>query len=642
MSRDKRPEKPLWVQLRDTHGRDLPSSVPFSTLLAAHPSLRSKSARELSDALGISLREADRAIHGYMVDAFPAELVPNAPGSSVDDRVALAGRPGPPGWVSGKGVASRVDVGHAGHRSCRDRFASASGINDEFRGVLPLGWAYRMPLREVVRDGSGAIVSLGAPTAFDAQVATILRGEVPESPDVPGLPRADVVRAFAVAMGGSAMIHTEPDGGFGFQVGGLPPSELTAGARGVVEDVGTWPGPQPGEVFPWDAIRTAYAAFRWYGVLPGDSEGPPVADWSSGDRVSRQRYVFWYLLADDGAWNKAVQVQGYSEEKKAWILPSKWGESIQVYVWRPTESQFVGEWTTFFSWDRWNNENKGQIMGVAVWVAALAVTVATLGAGAGALAAAATFQAAMFALQKLYGAIAAGDAAKAVAATAELGTSLNNASDKGDFLGAMKQNNPGLAKFTEAVAAPFAKVYQAAGGAAATVQSVWDQAGALRRALPAVDGATWGAAANAVGGAGPGALAWLQMARLPSSSEVASELWTNAPPWAKDLVAMGTALAATEQAQEADRFARSSVLQLQGGGGGGGGGGMMMMMRQPVAQPAVIQVREKVRAIWSSVPPRPVPAGEVKLAEGQPPPGGGGGVVILVVAAAAAAFLLLK
>ena len=645
MQGDKTPAKPLWALLRDTHGREQAGTVVLSAVLAAHPELRSKAPAELAEVLNVSPLEAERAIAGYVLDALPAELNPRGHGGSVDDRLTAAGRAAPPGWVSGRGSRSRVDVGHVGHPheagapACRERFAfkrDASGLNDEFRGVLPLGWAYRMPLRGVVRDGSGAFVSLDAPTAYDALCATILRGPIPASPDVPGLPAASHVRAFCFAMGGASLIHTEPDGGFGFQIGGLPPEQLTASARGVVEDAGTWPDPQPGEVFPWDAIREAFAAFNWYGPLSADTEGPPGSwDWASADRVTRQRYVFWYLRADDGAWNKAVQVQGWSDEKKAWVLPSKWGESIQVWVWRPTESQFVGEWKTFFSWDRWNNENKGQIMGVAIWVAAIALTVGTLGAGAGALAGAATFQAAMYALKRLYDAIGAGDAAAAVKATAELGATLNAASDKGDFLGAMKANNPGLAHFAESVAAPFAAVYQAAGGALATVQSVWDQAEALRKSLPKVDGATWASAANAIGGAGPGALAWLQMARLPSSSDVAGQVWENAPPWARDLVAMGTALTATEQAQAADASIRSSVMF--GGGGGRSasfqGGGMMQLSHVAA---------EATRAIWSAVAPPAAEPGALVLTPVQGASGGAGAGVVVAAAAAAAWFFFLK
>jgi len=634
MTHDKRPAKPLWAQLRDTHGRDLASSVPLSALLAAHPALRSKGAPELAEALGLSVAEAESAIVGYVRDAVPLELRAHAPGSSVDRLLTLAGRPAPPGWVRGAGLRSRVERSEAG-----------SAIGD-FSGTRPLslGFFYKLPFRGVMgsdAQGYPAPVSVDPPTAYDALVATILRSEVPPDPNDPGLPHPDYLRAFCVAMGGSCMTGTNPGGGMlplPFHPGAIDPSLLRESARGVVEDVGSWPRLQPGEAIYDAATRKAYEAFRWYGVLSGDTEGPPGAwGWSDSDRVSRMRYVFWYQQdPGDYAWNKCVQVQGFSEAQQAWILPSKSGEAVWVWYWRPTDSQFVGEWRQFFNFDRWNVENKGEYMAVAVWVAAAALTVATLGAGAGALAAAGTFQAAIYATERLYKAIGKGEPAAAVAAAVELGDALNKASDKGDFLGAMKAGNPGLAKFAEGVAAPFQKVWDAAGGVAATVQSVWTKAEDLRKQIPKVDGSAWAAAASAFG-LNSGAATWLQLARLPSSAEVAGQLWENAPAWARDVVAMGVALSAAEQAQAADAFARSSMVFGPQGGGGGGGGMMLLQRPAPVVESVMLGPTKRA---WTAVPSPAVEPGALTLAPGSSGSSAGAALPLLAVAAAAAYFLI--
>jgi hypothetical protein len=620
MNRDNRAEKPLWANLRDTHGRDVPSTNPFARLISAHPALRGKDAGELASALGIAPHEAEAAIMAYVHGALPPALVPHAPGRSVDARLMMAGRPAPAGWVSSSREGARVET--HGPRG------ESAGLNDTFRGVLPLGFGYKMPDRSV-RAQDGTLVSVPAPTAYDAQCATILRADVPSDPNDAGMPRSDVVRAFCVAMGGD-LVAAAPDGLAPFQFGNVAPENLTPSARGVVEEVGSWPAPQPGEVFNGAAIRNAFAAFKWYAPLSGDTETDhPSWSWDDSDKVTRERYVFWYLQDDSAQWQKCVQVQGFSNAKNTWILPSKWGESIQCWAWRPTDSQYVGEWRTFFSWDRWNNENKSTIAGWAVWIAAAAVTLATLGAGAGVLAGAAAFQAAMYALKKLYDAVGAGDPAVAVAAAVELGRNANAMAD-GDFLNAMAKGNPGLAEFTGKVAAPFAKIYDAAGGAAATVESVWSQATALQSQVPKVNEGIWATALNTVGAgdAARGAGAWLQMARLPSSAEVAGELWANAPSWAKDLVALGVGLSAAEQGQARKG---GGVMQSLYSVNVSRGGGMMQL------SPSIANV---VRSTWSAVPPPASEASPPSLVPVQSSGGSSAAAPLLLAGAAAALWFV--
>jgi hypothetical protein len=269
-------------------------------------------------------------------------------------------------------------------------------------------------------------------------------------------------------------------------------------------------------------------------------------------------------------------------------------------------------------------------MAVAVWVAAALLTVATLGAGAGALAGAAAFQAALVAMQRLCVALGNGDPSAAVAAAVDLGKALNNISDGGDFAGKLAKENPKLAAFAAQVAAPFAKVYEVAGGAAASAEALWSRAQAMQSQLPKLDRGMWGQAFQAMGPQMTGAAAWLQMARLPSSAEVAGQLWANAPDWAKNTVAMGVTLAAAEQAQAAHS---GSSVQFSLVAAAPKGGGVMQLSKAAAAF---------VKASWSAVPPPPAPVSGLSFVPPPNPGGGGAALPVLAVGAAAAFFLLRK
>jgi len=642
MNRDNRAEKPLWANLRDTHGRDVPSANPFARLISAHPALRGKDAGELASALGIPQHEAEGAIMAYVHDALPPELVPHAPGRSVDARLMMAGRPAPAGWVSSSREGARVET--HGPRGDAGALGGSGGVGS---APLPIGWAYRMAAR-VTRDPQGQMVSVDPPTAYDAQCATILRSNVPSDPNDPGMPAPEWVRAFCVAMGGD--LKTTDGGAWsapGFQWGGLDPQTLTPTARGVVEDVGSWPAPQAGEIFNGAAIRNAYAAFNWYGPLSGDVEtadGNVTWSWDAGDKVTRERYVFFYLQASDASWNKCVQVQGFSQSKNQWILANAKGEDVRLWAWRPTDSQFVGEWKSFFDLRRWLDENANAITEATIWVGALAVTAVTLGAAGGTVAAAAAasaaFTAAANAVLALRGAYANGDWMAAFKAVVSLGAAANTAAG-GDLVTTIGKENPGLAAMVESVAKPFQSVFDAAQkleqSVAPSASAIWDAATALRKSLPQIGPATW-AQAHAICGQPAdtfeSASTWLQMARLPSTADVANELLANAPPWAHDAIAFGLALSATEQAQsftvaKTVMFAPQLVK-----------GGQSMMFA-----PQAVKAGTGTRALWASTSSVPPPAANpaapklVPTAGGSGKAGGGSSAAAPLVLAGAAVAL---
>lgn len=634
-------EKPLWAQLRDTHGRDLPSSVPLSTLLAAHPILRSMSAPELAEAIQVPVAKAEAAIDGYVRDAIPRELVADMRGASVDERIAQAGRPRPPGWLVREGGRLHVKDGAP---------AEAGAFNYAPNGTdpLPLGFFYRMPNRmvyepsqwakyaSVVNEPLPTPIRVDAPTDFDALVCTVLRGEIEADPQDPSLPHPMKLRAFCVAMGGPLLAPVGD--GLPFHPGGVyqdgtAQKGVAAAAAGVSEFAPTWPAPQPGEVFPLDAARKAFAAFQWYGPLPGDLETPEGVQyfdgWAGG--VTRERYVYWYQIDDDGNWNRCMQVQGYVAADKKWVLPKKWGEALRAWEWRPSsdsDPHNVGEWKTFFSFDNFLRENQSTIVQAAFWVASIAVTVATLGAGAATLAAAATIGAILAAATKLYSALYADDPAKAVGAVLELGRAMNTATG-GDFAAAVEKNNPGLATFAKTVAAPFQKIYEAAGGALGTIGTLWQQAQAMKNGLPIMGQVAWSAAVSAFGNGTSGPSAWLQMARLPTSSEIAQRLYDNAPPWVKDVVALGLAINATEQAQSSNLsgsygFTLAPVVAKSKG----------VMKLTKAGQ-------EGMKALWQPPPPPlvpPVPKFVPK--QGSGPKAAAGGAAAVAVVGAGIAYLL--
>lgn len=598
----------LWAQLRDTHGKDLASSVPRATLIAAHPNLRALDAPALAEHLGISEPDARDAIVAYVADAIPRELLSAEAareGASVDVLLTMAGRSAEPGWMGASARARR----------------EAAGWNDTDYGSspLPIGYAYRMPNRVLYeagavaayQSGTGAApspIGLDAPTGFDAQMATCLRGDVPSDPGDPSLPHPDWIRAFCFAMrpSGAGMV-TNANGELTAHPGGVlldgsePALVLAESARGVREYDAEWPRPIAGEVFNVDAIRKAYSAFQWYGPLPGDVETPDGVkywgDWPDG--ISRERYVFFYAIDGDGNWNRCLQVQGW--DGTAWTLPSHWGELSRVWQWRPTDGanpHNVGEWKTFFSFDNWLNENKTAIAVAAFWISSIVVTVSTLGAGAATLAAAATVSALLIAAQKLMAALVANDPAKTVAACLEIGKAMNNAAG-GDLGAAIKRDHPELAAFTTNVCAPFQKIYEAAGGALSDVRALWAKAQGLKSDLPIMGQVAWAAAVGAIGGVGGtnGPAAWLQMSRLPTNGEIANELWENAPGWAKDVVALGLSLSALELAQASGRgsaYHSGSILSAPKLSGAGGG---VLQISAPNAQ--------AIRTLWQ-VPPPPV------------------------------------
>lgn len=648
-------EKPLWAQLRDTHGEDIPSTEPLSVLLGAHPNLRGLNVPELARAIEVTPERAERAIDSYVRDAVPAHLVPSAlaaGGQSVDVRLAMAGRAAPPGWVTSDRGRSRVDE--------RERRADAGAWNDSpyASAPLPLGFFYRMPNRSVYdfvnqTPGPGGtyptLVRVDPPTAFDAQMATILRAPIEKDPDDPSMPHPNMVRAFVFAMapGGSGMV-TNANGVLAAHPGGLnedgsdPWTILAPYAQGAREDDPQWPRPLAGEGWDRAAIQRAFAAFNWYGPLPGDLETPDGViycdAWSKGE-VKRERYVYWYQIDDDGNWNRCQQVQGWTDEDGGkWILPSKWGEKLRAWMWRPTDGQRswdVGEWRTFFAFDRWVQENGNTLATIAFWIAAAAITLATFGAGSGALVVAASVQAVLLAAQRLYVALMADDPSKAMVAVVELGKAFNGAAGEGGLPEAIKKNNPGLAKFAESVAAPFQKIYDAAKTGISDIYALWDKAQAMKGQLPIMGQVAWTAAIGAFGGTkGPGA--WLQMARLPTTSEVGAELLANAPPWARDLISLGLTLSALEQAQQ------------------GSGAKSLVFYQAPVSVQQQGQgffqipkfTQEAVKAIWTPPPPPIVPTVPKFVASpGSGPKGAasaGGAGVVLVGAAAAAWYFFMR
>ncbi len=611
----------LWASLRETEGTFRHGSGALQTI-AAHPPTRRMRPAELARVAGVSEDEARAAIREYVAGALPTELAHDMKAdASVDELFALAGRPAPPKWLTKKGPVQMITRDDAGYSELTGGSA-----------IVPIGWFYTMPNR-IAWDpnewhayfyGQGAVplpepVRVDVPTGYDVLCATVLRAPVAPDPNDPSVPAPELARAFAFAMtggtGGAIMrgrgndlsVWIASPGGLGPDGRSYLAAASDVGAAVAPEAINasetapSWPELQPGEALRIDELRKAYDAFRWYGPLPGDVETQDGKLYWQGweDDVIRERYVFWYAKDDDGNWNKCLQVQGWNG--KEWVLPRKWGEGIRVWVWRPSEGASdptsQGEWRTFFSFDNWINEHKNDVAIVAFWVSSILITVSTLGAGAATLAAAATISAVLIAAQKLYSALLANDPAKAVAAIVELGKAVNEASG-GDLVAAIKKNNPGLATFAETVAAPFQKIYKAAGSALGSIETLWMQAMAMRKELPPIGAAAW----NAALGAFPGGVgSWIQMGRLPTSSDVARELWEHAPSWAKDAVALALSLSAAEQAQASDRAtavrapiirkSSSSVAMM------GMGGQAMVQIQAPMAQ--------AIRATWK-VPPPPI------------------------------------
>lgn len=610
----------LWAQLRDRHGYDVDSTVPESTLLAAHPNLRGLSATELAERLGIDVVLAERAIAGYVADCVPPELLCDAPGASVDERLARAGRPGEAGWMP---RARR-----------RDDDAGAVVVPGGQAQILPLGYGDLLYLRGE-HDSNNALLTIDPPTPLDLQTLTILRSAIPSDPNDPSLPAPDAIRAFAIAMGAYG---DTGNGAFIKDTGyDLGPNAWWQGKYDlnmVVPGVGTWPAPQPGESFPIDAIRKAKSAVDWYGPLPADVETEPGklywSDWDSDDQITHERFVFWYAQDDDGNWNRCLQVQGWSEVKGTWVLPRKWSSSVRVWMWRPSNASNPhneGEWTTFFNFNNWLKDNQTTVFQVSVWVASIAATVLSLGtASPAAISAAATFSAALAAASSLYSNLIKGDIRGAIQSTLKFGAAMNQAAG-GDIAKAFAKENPELAKFATKIAAPFEGVYNAAGAALGNIESMWNQAQAQKSKFGAIGGGFWADTLSAF--AGSGAAKWMQVARLPTSGDVARELYEASPAWVKDAVALSMTLSAAEQAQASSQM---------------GSLGSQIAIAPKVQMGGMIQISlanaQAIRATWPVPEKATDPPIPIFNATSAPPGSSSSAAPVAIVAAAGVAWVL--
>lgn len=183
-----------------------------------------------------------------------------------------------------------------------------------------------------------------------------------------------------------------PMGGVDFNGNPIKPIQLPLVTGYALDDIRhLYAGYLRNGVIPADFIITDSSQFT------KDSSQNSI--WSDGDQVSKEKHIYFYGDTDfhdvpTGAglgyqgyegqstpwWMNCalfVQIQGYSEKQGKWILPSQMNETVSV--WR---NDGGGKWTTIFSPSEWFIENRQAIEATYIAIFGTVLSIATAGAAA--------------------------------------------------------------------------------------------------------------------------------------------------------------------------------------------------------------------------------------------------------------------
>lgn len=300
----------------------------------------------------------------------------------------------------------------------------------------------------------------------------VLHLDIPSNPNYPSHPADDYYDAFVVAMGIGA-----PEAAWNAVRNGTPMPDF------LVEHTPAMPDHErkPGWIYfipsNWSveaAVNNAFSAFKWYGVIPVDTEDTNRvwANWDQNDNVTKERHVFSYLPAhaggplgyDDDKVNLVMTLYGWAtngDNAGKWIMPEQSGAIVPMLFKRGPDT-----WVPMFSGARWMEDNAGAMSTVMLAIIGAMVTIVTLGgASAAVIASLVAFQGLLAGVKAIGDNIKSGDMKGLLAGIYKAGSAAsdlyaNSDTKVKDFTSDLAKSAPSGTAWLNNVSQPFSKLYE--------------------------------------------------------------------------------------------------------------------------------------------------------------------------------------